>query len=101
LTSIALAAQRRTMEHRDVIAALGGYRLVAKRLGVHFTSTCRWQSSGIPPKAWVAVVRLARARHLKGITCETLSDTSPSPTYRGTGVVLDKQPEHADVEPVA
>lgn len=66
------------MDHRAILNAIAHYTVIAQRLGVHPSSVCRWQSQGIPPEHWPAIVRMARAKHLRGITLELLEAGSPT-----------------------
>jgi hypothetical protein len=71
------------MEHKDILAALGYYREVAARMGVHHSTVSRWKTEGIPPEYWPRVVRMARARKVRGITLEVIEAGSPVWGERG------------------
>jgi DNA-binding transcriptional regulator YdaS (Cro superfamily) len=63
--------------HRAILTAIGDYKAIAKRLGVHPTSVIRWRSEGIPPEYWPALCRMARALHVPGVTIALIETTSP------------------------
>ena len=64
------------MQHARLIEHLGGFRLVATKLGLDPTTVWRWQSNGIPPERWPAVLRLAKRVGLV-VTVDQLLRTSP------------------------
>jgi hypothetical protein len=65
------------MDHRAILNAIGHYTEIARQLGVHPTSVCRWQTDGIPPVHWAGILRMARSRRVKGITLDLIESTSP------------------------
>lgn len=65
------------MDHRGILNAIGDYKDIAARLGVTPSRVSHWKSLGIPPRHWIAVARMARARHLRGITLDLIETTSP------------------------
>jgi hypothetical protein len=52
----------------EIIAALGGARAVAERFGLARSSVYDWQRNGIPARFWLAVLDIAEAEHIAGIT---------------------------------
>ena len=64
------------MQHARLIEHLGGFRLVATKLGLDPTTVWRWQGNGIPPERWPAVLRLAKRVGLV-VTVDQLLRTSP------------------------
>jgi DNA-binding transcriptional regulator YdaS (Cro superfamily) len=69
------------MDHKAILNAIADYKVIAARLGVHPSSVSRWKRDGIPPEYWPAISRMARAKHLRGITLELIQ--AGSPTYAG------------------
>lgn len=66
------------MDHRAILNAIGDYKDIAAKLGLHPSNVSRWKSDGIPPEHWPSISRMARARHLRGITLELIETTSPT-----------------------
>lgn len=65
------------MQHSKLIERLGGYRVLAEKLGRHPSSVCRWQENGIPPAFWQDVSELAREAGIRGASVEMLRRDSP------------------------
>jgi hypothetical protein len=65
------------MEHRTLIDRLGGYQKLAEKLGCNPVTAWRWQYNGIPPRHWLAVVELARAAGIRGVSVGALQRASP------------------------
>jgi hypothetical protein len=58
------------MTHDEVIRALGGYRALARSLGLDMSVTFRWPKRGIPPRRWPAIIEMARERGVNGVTAD-------------------------------
>lgn len=59
-------------EPSEIISMLGGYRSVAKALGVPHTVAHKWKKRGIPARYWNDVATLAKKRGVKGITVDAI-----------------------------
>lgn len=68
----------RVMDHKCILERIGHYTVIARKLGVHPSTVSRWKSEGIPRDRWEAVRRLARNRHLPGITVKAIRATAPA-----------------------
>lgn len=66
------------MDHKAILNAIADYKIIAARLGVAASSVSRWKSEGIPVAYWIPISRMARAKHLRGITLDLIELTSPA-----------------------
>lgn len=64
------------MTPHALITSLGGYRHLAAAVGRSPSRVHRWQDEGIPPHAWSAVVRAAKARGV-AVTLDELAAMKP------------------------
>jgi hypothetical protein len=64
------------MTPHALITSLGGYRDLAVAVGRSPSRVHRWQDEGIPPHAWSAVVRAAKARGVL-VTLDELATMKP------------------------
>ena len=64
------------VDHATIIERLGGYQYVAEHVERDPTTVCRWQSNGIPPEHWPAILRLARRQRLR-LKLEQIERASP------------------------
>jgi hypothetical protein len=65
------------MSHDEVIRALGGYRELARSLGLDMSVTFRWPKRGIPSRRWPAIIEMAEARGIDGVTADALLRGQP------------------------
>lgn len=61
------------MEASQLIDALGGNAVVARELGAQPRAVWRWRERGIPARYWHRIVALAEAKHVEGVTMETIA----------------------------
>jgi predicted RNA polymerase sigma factor len=61
------------MDTAAIIKALGGATKLALRLGCGRSAVSNWPRDGIPAKFWNAVVDVARADGVDGITLDSVS----------------------------
>lgn len=64
------------MTHAKLIDLLGGQASLARRLGRHKSSLCRWARDGIPPPHYPVFLRLCEQAGVT-MTLEKLADASP------------------------
>ena len=76
------------MQHARLIEHLGGFRLVATKLGLDPTTVWRWQGNGIPPERWPDVLRLAKKIGLV-VTLDQLMRASPVSRRKATAKPKD------------
>ena len=71
---------------RAVCDRLGGRKAVAEALGIGLNALANWRArGGIPPRHWPALVDLARARGIEGVTWDTLRRLSAPGTEPPAG----------------
>lgn len=60
--------------YRDVIRAFGGPSEFAAAIGANANTARSWlHRDSVPPEWWVAVVKAARAKRIRGITFEVMA----------------------------
>lgn len=74
---------RLAMNHRQIVNALGGYRIIASDLGLSPVAVWRWQQRGIPAKHWPRVIEMARANGVDAVTSESLMRGRYEPAAEG------------------
>lgn len=68
------------MTHSQIISALGGSAALARALQVSQPAVWRWANErGIPGARWLEIVRLAKARGVRGVTLAALADPAALP----------------------
>jgi hypothetical protein len=72
------------MRHDRIIERLGGYALLADRLGHAVSTVNRWQRTGIPATRWGAVLTEADRKGVR-LTLRDLHDGAPPHDYKGRG----------------